>query len=493
MHLRSNLIVAVIGAGAMGSGIAQVAAVAGHRVVVIDQDSAALARGRLLLVDGLLGLIKRGKLSADAAEEMQAAVEWSTDFQTVAPAGLVIEAIVERAEIKEALFDKLGAWLAPDTILATNTSSLAVADLARASPRPEHFLGLHFFNPAPAMKLVEVVAGPLTAPAVTQATFDLMRRWGKHPVLARDVPGFIVNRVARPYYAEGFAALEEGLAPGDIDRALTGSGGFRMGPLALADLIGHDVNYAVACSIHAAYEGRTRFRPQPAQARLVEAGTLGRKSGRGVFEYSDNAQFESSTPPLGLLPTTLNVAAEAGEIASLVELAQRAGLHVAVDKDLPPATIAVDGTRMAAGDGRRLASRAGLSVLLDPPRDWAASPVLAFTAADTVSAKVASGLARALGKSPLRIPDRPGQIVLRTLAQLANAAADAVNDEVADDHGVDDAMIHGAGHPQGPLAWARGYGFERVGAVLAHLANETGDALYAPSPLFSPSSETHHD
>ncbi len=493
MELRSDDVVAVIGAGAMGSGIAQIAAVAGHRVIVIDRDADALGRGRTLLGDGLAALVERGKLSAATADQALKAVEWAHDPAAVARARLIIEAVVERADVKEALFETLGAWLSPEAILATNTSSLSVADLARAAPRPERFLGLHFFNPAPAMKLVEVVAGPKTAPEILSAATALMRSWGKHPVAARDVPGFIVNRVARPFYAEGFAALEEGLAPSDIDRALTGAGGFRMGPLALADLIGHDVNYAVACSIHAAYEGRTRFRPQPAQARLVETGMLGRKSGRGVYAYPAEKSTAAGSAPAGLLATTLAVAADPGELAPLVALAERAGLNIAPDAGLPPATIMVNGVRMAAGDGRRLAARGGLSALLDPPRDWSAGATLAFTATDTVSAKVVAGFARAIGKSPLLLPDRPGQMVLRTLVQLANAAADAVVDEASDERGVDDAMVHGAGHPQGPLAWARAYGFERVAAVLSHLAEETGDALYAPSPLFSSSLETLDD
>ncbi len=491
MEIQSNARIAVVGAGAMGAGIAQVAAAAGHPVSVIDTSLEALDRGRALVDRGLAGLVRRGILSDQARIAIAEAIDWTQDLSQAASAALVIEAIVERAEVKTALFQALVAMTPPEAILASNTSSLSIKDLGDASGRPDRFIGLHFFNPAPVMKLVEVVAGPRTLPEVTLAAFVLMRRWGKHAVLARDVPGFIVNRVARPYYAEGFAALAEGLNPADIDHALTAAGGFPMGPLALGDLIGHDVNYAVACSVHQAYEGRTRFRPQPAQGALVADGRLGRKTGQGVYDH-DQPLPKPGLAPTAARSTILLVGPLPGRFEHLVQAARNAGLRVGIDADLPPERLVVDGFRLAFGDGRRLAARPDLDVLIDPPRDLGQAKTLVLTASRGAAADAAAGLAQTLSLSALRVSDRPGQIVLRTLAQLANAAADAVADDVASAEDIDLALVHGANHPQGPLAWARAFGPPRLANVLRNIAEATGDELYAPAPLFS-ILETDHD
>ncbi|WP_265415900.1 3-hydroxyacyl-CoA dehydrogenase NAD-binding domain-containing protein [Sphingomonas paucimobilis] len=458
----------------MGSGIAQVAATAGHEVVVVDRECEALVRGGQALTGSLSALVKRSRLSQGDADSIAARINWSTELADAASCDLVIEAIVERLDIKRGLFADLAALVGPAAVLASNTSSLSIAAMADGLPHPERFVGLHFFNPVPAMKLVEVVAGPATDPAIIERMTALMQRWGKHAVPVRDVPGFIVNRVARPYYAEAFLALDEGIDPATIDAALIGGGGFRMGPLTLADMIGHDINYAAASSVFDGMQPHTRFRPQPNQARLVEQGLLGRKTGKGVYDYSvEPAPLEAAViQPAG----EIDIAPDAGAFGWMLQSA-----HCRPNDRLAPGSISVDGVVMAYGDGRPLSQRADVDVLLDHAEDPAACPVLIATARNSRSAEAAGRLASRLGKRLVLLPDRPGQIVLRTLAQIANGAADAVEDGVAPAQSIDDAMIYGANYPKGPIAWARGFGLAEVARTLAHIASATGDALYTPS------------
>jgi 3-hydroxybutyryl-CoA dehydrogenase len=478
MFDRKELVV-VVGAGTMGTGIAQVAAAAGHRVVVIDPDAEALQRGSRSVWRSLEGLVTRGVISLSDAQDVADRIGWSEEWRDAAGAVLCIEAIVERAETKVAAMRALAGVVGPEAVIASNTSSLSINALASEMPEPRRFLGLHFFNPAPAMKLVEVVAATVTDPAVVHACVELMRAWGKRPVAVRDVPGFIVNRVARPFYAEGFLALSEGLAPEAIDRVLTSCGGFRMGPLALADLIGQDVNYAVATSIYNAYDGRTRFHPQPTQAALVENGRLGRKVdvggvyGAGGFPAPD---FAPAAPP----PTTIKVAASGG---TSVRLFREAGLVCREDQALPHGMVDVDGVRFAMTDGRPLAARDDIDVVADIARDFAAANTIVLAARSDEAARAIVGLVQATGRSALILPDRPGMLVLRTLAQLANAAADAVADKVASVEAVDEAMTYGANHPEGPLHWAERAGYVRIARALNHIADATGDEMYRPARL----------
>jgi 3-hydroxybutyryl-CoA dehydrogenase len=483
MEIRTNAPIAVVGAGTMGAGIAQVAAAAGHPVTVIDQDEAALARGRSTVADALATAVRKGRLDEIAGDEIAARIQWVTDLARVAGSTLVIEAIVEQLEVKRHLVGAIARLVCCDALIASNTSSLGIGDIAAVLAKPERFLGLHFFNPVPNMKLVEIVAGPATDPAAIGATCDLMRAWGKHPVIVRDVPGFIVNRVARPYYAEGFAALSEGVPAEAIDAAFIEAGGFRMGPLALADMIGHDVNYAVAVSVYDAYRGKTRFRPQTAQQILVEAGRFGRKTGHGVYHY-DRAlplpEYVGEAPA----PATIAVS-RAGLLEPLVLAARDRGITIAEDETLGADMIRIGSTVMALGDGRPLAMRPDVDILIDHARDFTSASICVISARSVAHAAAASGFLQAIGRRVLLLPDRAGQIVLRTLAQLANAAADAVTDKVAGAAEINEAMIHGANHPEGPLAWVRRIGNDRVRAALTNIAEASGDPTYAPSPLFS--------
>lgn len=455
--------VGVCGAGAMGAGIAQVAAGAGHAVIVFDQNDEALAGGRETVGKGLAALAKRGRISEEDARETMARIEWTLDVGALAKAGLVIEAIVENADIKRALFERLETVLAEDAVIATNTSSLAVTSLAAGLNKPARFMGLHFFNPAPVMKLVEVIAGAETDEALAAAALALMNGWGKTAVMARDVPGFIVNRIARPFYGEGWRALEEGAADAaTLDFLYRDLAGFRMGPFELGDLIGHDVNFAAANSVFTAYYGRTRFAPSLAQGALVAAGRLGRKSGRGVYSYTEER------------PQALRL------IAPHRPQSDRSLL----DHALMDGPVDIGGVCVMLTDGRpasRVAEETGKpAAVIDYVRDVAAASAIAFAASDDEASEAALTLASISGKKAARLADRPGLVVLRTLLQLANCAADAMRDHVATADAINLAMINGVNYPFGPLDWAKEFGFRRVNAALEAIAEETGEAMYRP-------------
>ncbi len=272
----------------MGAGIAQVAATAGHEVVLYDTATAALAKARNGLETNLQKLQDKGKLAS--AADVLGRMRFEESLAAFRDCGLVIEAIVENLEIKQKVFAALEAEVSDVCILATNTSSLSVTSIAAACQQPQRVLGLHFFNPAPLMALVEVIPALQTRAGLADAMTELMRAWGKIPVLAKDTPGFIVNRVARPFYGEAIRIYEEGIAsPATIDWAMTALGGFKMGPFALMDYIGHDVNYVVTETVWKSFFYDPRYKPSFSQKRLLEAGWLGRKTGRGFYDYNEGA------------------------------------------------------------------------------------------------------------------------------------------------------------------------------------------------------------
>lgn len=284
--------IGVIGSGAMGSGIAQVAAQAGFEVVVFDQQKAALERAENGLKATLSKLVDKGKISAEDSVGILGRIAFRESLEALASSDLVIEAIVENIEVKKSVFQALEALVSDSCVLATNTSSLSVTAIAASCANPGRFIGIHFFNPAPLMPLVEIIPALQTDATLADRCVNLIRAWGKVPVVCKDTPGFIVNRVARPYYSEALRIYDEGIADmATIDQAMRDQG-FRMGPFELMDMIGHDVNYTVTESVFTAMYFDPRFRPSITQKKLVEAGWLGKKSGRGFYNYA-----EGSTSP----------------------------------------------------------------------------------------------------------------------------------------------------------------------------------------------------
>ena len=293
--------IGIIGAGAMGSGIAQVAAAAGNQVVLVDAQPEALERSEHALAKVMARQVEKGRMTADESAALQGRIHRTTEMADCAPCALVIEAIVERLEVKQQVFAEVEKAVGDSAALATNTSSLAVTAIASALQRPERLIGLHFFNPAPLMPLVEVIPALQTAPGLADAGVALMAAWGKSPALAKDTPGFIVNRVARPFYGEALRMFEEGIADmATIDEAMR-QVGFRMGPFELMDFIGNDVNYAVTASVFEAMYFDPRYRPSLVQKRHAEAGWLGRKAGRGYYDYAEGASRPVPTEDGALL------------------------------------------------------------------------------------------------------------------------------------------------------------------------------------------------
>lgn len=292
LFLKStDMKIGILGSGSMGSGIAQIAATAGHEVILYDKNKEALTKTSKNLRRILNRLVEKGRIDDAAANAIFGRIYLVNNMNAYAECGLIIEAIVENLEIKKSVFQQMESIVRDDCILASNTSSLSIASIAAACEKSERVIGIHFFNPAPLMKLVEIIPAVQTNDKVLEESQKLIDSWGKLTVITKDTPGFIVNRVARPFYAESLRILEEGVADvPTIDWAMTEIAGFRMGPFTLMDYIGNDVNYTVTETVFTAFYFDPRYKPSFTQKRLSEAGYLGRKSGRGFYDYSENAK-----------------------------------------------------------------------------------------------------------------------------------------------------------------------------------------------------------
>ena len=450
--IEASAPIAVIGAGTMGAGIAQVAAVAGHPVLVYDAAPGAAERAVGAVRMRIAGLVAKGRLDVDPA---RLRLDVARELDELAPAQCVVEAVVEDLAVKQALFADLEKVIAPGCVLATNTSSLSPTAIAAALGHPGRLVGMHFFNPAPVMRLVEVVSGLATRPEVAAAVTELARAWGKQVVRAAATPGFIVNRVARPYYAEALRLAEEQAAgPATIDAVLTQAGGFRMGPFALMDLVGQDVNEAVTRSVWAAFGYDPRFAPSLLQRAMVEAGWLGRKTGRGWYRYGEDA-----APPAPEAAPGRPAPAQVTEhgASPLRTLLSRSGVEIRAGAGSDGTVDLPSGALLVRCDGRPATALAGDRpvVVVDRTLDDATAAGIAIAACEGCPAAAvdeATGLLQAAGLTVYVIDDAPGLVVTRTVAMLVNGAADARHKGVASAADIDTAMRLGTNYPLGPLA-----------------------------------------
>ncbi len=491
--------VLVIGAGAMGSGIAHVAAVAGHVVYLYDTRAEAVEQGRQSIARDLDFLASRGKLSRELADAALARVRPVNELAQADDARLAIEAIVENLDIKRKLFAQLEQLLGEDAILASNTSSLSITAMAAQLARPERLGGLHFFNPAPRMKLVEIVSGLATSREVADTLHATARAWGKVAVHARSTPGFIVNRVARPFYAEAQRVLAEGAADAaTLDAGLRDACGFPMGPFELMDLIGHDVNFAVTGSVFDAYFGDGRFTPSLIQQELVLAGRLGRKSGQGFYDYRAGAtrpEPQTEAPQSGVNRVT--AVGDMGVAAPLIGRLEAAGVEVTRVEGRGDSAghahgwLEIAGVKLAMSDGRTATCRAAQEghnclALFDLCLDYATTSRLSMSKADQCGEgawrQVVGTLQRA-GLKIGRLDDVAGLVALRTVAMLANEAADAVLAGIGSAADIDTAMRYGTNYPKGPLAWADQLGAACIVTTLDNLHAHYGETRYRVSPL----------
>ena len=330
-------LIGIVGAGAMGSGIAQIASQAGQDVVLFDLSQEALTSSSSKLQKVMNRLIEKGKVTSDEAIAIQERIVRTTMVASLKDCDLIIEAVVEDLEVKKRVFKSIEEIASKEAIIASNTSSLSITSLASFCAHPERVVGLHFFNPAPLMPLVEIIPALQTNRDLPKQLTDLMRKWGKSPVIAKDTPGFIVNRVARPFYGEALRILDEGIADvSTIDSAMRQSG-FRMGPFQLMDLIGHDVNYSVTESVFKSFYYDPRYMPSITQLKLVEAGWLGRKSGRGFYNY--NEENEATVVP-GQLDPNIQIEISERIISMLInEAADAVYLGVASAEDVDTAML----------------------------------------------------------------------------------------------------------------------------------------------------------
>lgn len=485
-----SLCLGIVGTGAMGRGIAQIAAQAGIRVLLFDALHGAAAGARETVIGTLDKLAGKGKISADALAAASAKLEVVPRLEGLASTQVVIEAIVENLDVKQKLFQQLEDIVTADCILATNTSSLSVTSLAAACKRPERVVGFHFFNPVPLMKIVEVIAGLLTAPEVSAAMLDLGRRMGHTAVAASDTPGFIVNHAGRGFVTEALRILGEGIAEfHDIDRIMREAAGFRMGPFELLDLTGLDVSQPVMESIYNQYYQEPRYRPSPLAAQRLAGGLLGRKTGRGFYRYANGV---AEALPVAVVPTALPgrvwFSQTQPEWADrLREIAAAAGVDVETDYTPSDSALCIvtplgaDATNCCVGQGLDPRRTVGIDCLfgLVPGRR---RTLMTTPLTDPAMRDAAHALFAADGTAVTVIRDSAGFIAQRMVACIVNIGCDIAQQRVASPADIDRAVTLGLGYPKGPLAFGDALDARKILGVLEAMQSFYGDPRYRPSP-----------
>ena len=480
---RSDLVVGMVGTGAMGRGIAQIAAVGGCSIILVDSRAGAAAEARDHVTKMLGRLAEKGKLTSEACAAAIGRLKVASNMADLAGAHVVVEAIVEDLGVKQALMRELEGIVTDDCLIASNTSSLSVTSIAAACRLPGRVGGFHFFNPVPLMKVVEVIDGVMTEPWVGEALTVLARRLGHTPVRAKDTPGFIVNHAGRGYGTEALKLVGEGVADfADTDRVLKGAAGFRMGPFELLDLTALDVSHPVMESIYDQYYQEPRFRPSPITRQRLAAGLLGRKSGRGFYVYEgDRAVVPPPAPapagwtgPVWVAPGADAVAALAVRLGAMVE----SGDQPSAEALCVVAPLGEDCTTAALRHG------------LDPRRTVAVDPLFGLDShrtlmtnpvTDAARRDAAHGLFGADGTPVTVIHDSPGFIAQRVVAAIINVGCDIAQQRIATPEDIDRAVTLGLGYPFGPLAWGDRLGADKVLAVLSAMLEVTNDPRYRPS------------
>ncbi|MGH1539119.1 MAG: 3-hydroxyacyl-CoA dehydrogenase [Arenicella sp.] len=500
LMLSSKDKVTVIGAGTMGAGIAQVAAAAGHHVVLLDVAEGVAEKAVESIKAGLYKLVEKGKKQQADVDVLLNRIQAAQEFESIRDSRLVIEAIVENIEVKQELFLKIEALCSNNTIIASNTSSISISALAVRSGRPQNIVGMHFFNPAAILKLVEVVSGLHTCRSAAETIYETAKAWGKEPVHVKSTPGFIVNRVARPFYAEALRSVTEQVASvASIDTLMRSCGGFKMGPLELTDLIGQDVNCAVTESVYNSFYQDKRFMPSALQAEMVAAGFLGRKSGRGFYDYSVEKKVADVEPESVAMAIAAKVTGRSlTPIASLLKLMSAKGLD-SKSRGGGLTRIEVGEAILQLTDGRTASERAAQQlmpnlVLFDYALDYQSTSHIAISFASQASDAARSDAVRFfqdLDKKVCVLRDVPGMQVMRTVCMLVNEAYDAVNQGVCDATAVDLAMQAGVAYPQGPVSWGKQIGLETVALTLRNIQASYGEERYRVSPLIQAKAYGH--
>lgn len=488
---RDDVTVAVIGTGTMGRGIVQVSAQGGMRVIAYDEKPGAAEAAKTYIAKMLAGQVEKGRLDAAAAKAAVDRIHVATSLDAVAKADLVVEAIIENLGIKQELFAKLDQVCGPDTILATNTSSLLVTAIAAKCTRhPERVGCMHFFNPVPLMKLVEVVPGLKTAPWVSEAMMTLGRRMTREPVLCKDSPGFIVNYCGRGIREVERILLENIATVPDIDRIMTGAPGLKLGPYALFDMVGIDISHGVHESFFHQYYAEPSMQPSVNGTLRVAGGLLGAKAGEGWYRHADGKRID---PPLAAMPATRPKSvwvkpsdSHADLQAPLIDLFKKNGVGVetgaAPSKDalivITPIGYDVT-TAIAEVKGLDAPRTVGVDVLfgLKGPRTLMVTPATAPQFRDA-----AQGLLSSDGQPAIVINDSPGFVAQRTVAMIVNTACNLAQRDVASPADIDRAVVLGLGYPYGPLEWGDRLGAKRVCFILERLQAFYGEPRYRPSP-----------
>ena len=482
--------VGVVGAGAMGRGIAQMATQAGCQVRLYDTQPAALAAALQQTSSQWDKLQEKGRLDAAAVADFKSRLQAAPSLQDLADCDLVVEAIVEKLEVKRGLFGQLEELLGADAVLASNTSSLSITAIGAALKRPQRLAGLHFFNPVPLMKVVEVIPGLRTDPAVCQRLSHLVRAMGHTPVQAQDTPGFIVNHAGRAYGTEALRIVSEGVTDfATVDRILRDQVGFRLGPFELMDLTALDVSHPVMESIYHQYYEEARYRPSVITAQRLAGGLLGRKTGEGFYRYEgDKAQVppESAVPQVGELPPVW-VSTRAARRAELYQLLKDLGARIETGQSPSPqaltlvAPLGFDVTTVAVVERLDPARTVGIDLLVEDPatkrRVLATNPATRADMRDAAHALFARD-----GKAVSVIRDSGGFVTQRVVAAIVNIAADICQQRICTPADLETAVTLGLGYPLGPLAMGDRWGPSNVLEVLFNLQTVYGDPRYRPSP-----------